>query len=256
MNHLETDFIMFNVLLNSDIDTLNKMYKESGVAKEICNDKYFWERKFEHDKLILINYQTDINDWLNEYRKVYDAIIDADDIIKISLIEKERDNNFKDKNTDILHSNDGTILMSFPDDYPIGYHVWFLPQKSICKDIEKLNELKSSGEIHPLYIRLIPCDNNNYKLIYRFWHEVCRAGYLSDVFEVPIDNLSMKEMKNIMIKSLYDSLIAVDDMNNEYLFDDRDSIDNWVTNYEYHSMIKFSRIGMRDTFNYLRKNHK
>jgi len=56
---------MFNVLLNTDIDTIHKMYNESDIAKEICNDKYFWERKFDQDKLILINYQTDIDSWVD-----------------------------------------------------------------------------------------------------------------------------------------------------------------------------------------------
>jgi len=248
MNHIETDFIMFNVLLNSDIDTIHKMYNESDIAKEICNDKYFWEKKFEQDKLILINYKTDIDSWTNEYKKVYNATIDADDIIKISLIEKERD-----KNIDILHPNDGTIIMEFPDGYPVGYHVWFLPQESISLDVEKINELKSVGEIHPMYIKFIPCENNNYELVYEFWHEICQDNHLGDNFKVSIDNLSIKEMKDIIIKSLYDLLVAVDHMDTKYLFDDRDPIGNWNTNYEYHNMVKLSRVGMRDTFNYLRK---
>ena len=240
MNYIETDFIVFNVLLNSDIDTIYKMYNESDAAKEICNDKYFWERKFENDKLILINYKTNIDSWINEYKKVYNATIDIDDIIKISIIEKERD-----KNIDILNPNDGTIIMKFPDDYPSGYHVWFLPQELISKDVEKLNELKSSGEIHPMYIKFIPCENDSYKLIYRFRHE-------KDIYEVPVDILTLKEIKDIMIKSIYDSLVAVDNMYSKYLFDDYKSHDR---NLGYSDIIRFSRLSMRDTFEYLRKNH-
>jgi len=144
--------------------------------------------------------------------------------------------------------------MKFPDGYPIGYHVWFLPQESITKDIEKINELKSVGEIHPMYIKFIPCENNNYKLIYHFYYEICRDNdKLGEDFEVYVDDLPINEMKDIIIKSLYDSLIEVDHMDTNYLFNDREPIGNRDANYEYHNMVKFSRVGMRDTFNYIRK---
>ena len=69
-----------------------------------------------------------------------------------------------------------------------------------------------------------------------------------------MDNLSLKEIKNILIKSLYDNIWIIDDMQTGYLFDDREPFNKQITNSIYYNMIKGSRLGMRDTFEYLRKN--
>jgi len=68
-----------------------------------------------------------------------------------------------------------------------------------------------------------------------------------------MDNLSLKEIKNILIKSLYDDISVVDSMHTSYLFDDREPFNKCITNSKHYNMIKNSRLGMRDTFEYLRK---
>lgn len=54
---------MFNILIKSDINTITKLYQESDVVVKICNDKYFWEKKFEHDNLAILKYRIDIGGW-------------------------------------------------------------------------------------------------------------------------------------------------------------------------------------------------
>jgi hypothetical protein len=247
MEHIETDFIMFNILLKSDIDTITTLYQESDVAVRICNDKYFWEKKFEHDNLSILKYRVDIGCWYDEYNEVKDSTIDADDIIKISLIEKERDSNIE-----MLHHNDGTIIMKFPDCYPEGSEQWFLPKELTYLIPEKLSS--TENDIYPIQIKFSPNNNNTYKLTYELY---CEGNDPIQDIEVSIDNLSVKEMKNIIIKSLYELLTAVDNMDTNYLFDDlcpyTRPYSDWTTNSKYYNFIKFTRIGMRDTFTYLRK---
>lgn len=243
MESLETDFIMFNVLIKSDINTISTLCQESSVAEKICTDKYFWERKFEHDNLMIFKYRNDIDSWWDEYNEVKDSTINADDIIKISLIEKERDSNIG-----ILYPNNGTIIMKFPDGYYAGYDQWFLHKELTSLVPEQISNIEN--DVYPIQIKFSPNNDSTYKLTYQLY---CEGNEPIEDIEVSINNLSLKEMKNIIIKSLYELLIATDDMDTNYLFDDREQYGNWITNFKYHSFIKYSRIGMRDTFEYLRK---
>lgn len=111
MEFVEAEVVMLNVLIQSDINTVIKLCKEFVVNKKYVNN------------LIILKYRAGIDSWLDEYNEVKDSTIDTDDIIKISLIEKERYSNI-----DILYPNDGTIIMKFPDGYPAGYDPWFLPK--------------------------------------------------------------------------------------------------------------------------------
>lgn len=42
-------------------------------------------------------------------------------------------------------------------------------------------------------------------------------------------------------------------METNYLFDDREEYGHWIINHKYYNFIKFTRIGIRATFDYLRK---
>ena len=85
MNYLENENIMFNTLLNCDINTLINLCSISLFPCKICQDKFFWYEEFKHDKMKLLNEQYIISDWIKEYNKVRQCMIDADDIINISL---------------------------------------------------------------------------------------------------------------------------------------------------------------------------
>jgi len=59
------------------------MCQKSDVADKICNDKYFWEQKFNRDNLTILKYRKDVYSWGDEYDQVNNATINTDDIIKI-----------------------------------------------------------------------------------------------------------------------------------------------------------------------------
>jgi hypothetical protein len=237
------DVVIFNILLNSDIDTIYNMCQASEIADKICKDKHFWELKFEHDNLIILRVREDIDGWWDEYNEVKDSTINTNDIIRISLIEKKRDIEINS-----FFPNDGTIIIKFSDEYKYDYNTWLLPKELTSLVPEKLNRncINILDFLYPIQIRFVPNNDDTYKLTYELF---CEEN------EVSMDNLSLKEMKNILIKSLYENISVMDKRNLRYLFNDREPYDEQITNSKYFNMTKNSRLGMRDTFEYLRDNN-
>ena len=67
----QTD-IIFNVLLNADIDNILPLCLTNHDNNKICEDVYFWINKFKHDKLpIMVElYPITIYQWVIEYKHV------------------------------------------------------------------------------------------------------------------------------------------------------------------------------------------
>lgn len=235
---------MFGTLLNSKIYDIYNICKTYDIAFKICENKYFWERKFKHDNLPIFFQQNTLEDWIDEYVSVEDAIIDSGDTLKISLIEKARDISI-----DILFPNDGTIIVSFSD-VTYNYDTWILPKELISLVLDKLDKLdKKDYNIYPVQFKFVP-NSDKYKLIYDLSYE---ENDIQDI-EVFIDELTLQEVKDILVKSIYkDEFDITDSMDTNYLFNDRDLFHVDITNSKYYNMIKNSRLGMRDTFEYLRK---
>lgn len=243
MELVNNDLVMFNILLHSDVDTIERMCFISDIIEKIRDNKYFWIQKFEQDNLMLLNYPEN-NDWISEYKEVVFAITDADDIIKISLIEKERD-----KKINIIFPNDGTIIIRFSDyDSELDYDLWLLPQELTSLVPAQLDD--PDFEVYPVQIKFTLNNDNTYKLIYELF---CSQNNIQDV-EVVLDDLSINDVREILIKSVYDDIRVVDHMGTNYLFDNREPYHEQRTNSKYYNMIKNSRLGMRDSFEYIRKN--
>jgi hypothetical protein len=243
MNFLDNEIVMFNTLLNSEIHDIYRICKTSKIADEICKDKYFWVKKFEHNNIPIFEQQDTLEDWIDEYVAVKDAIIDAGDIIKISLIEKERDTRI-----DILFPNDGTIMVIFLDEFKYKYDLWVLPKELTSLVVDELDQ--EDYKVYPVQFKFVP-NGNQYKLIYNL---VCIENENQDI-EVSIDGLTIKEVEDILIKSIYfHDLEITDSMGTNYLFyDNRDLFPVNRTNSKYYNMVKNSRLGMRDMLEYQRK---
>lgn len=69
------------VLLNMDIDTLQNACRTNKYHK-FCNNFEFWIRKFYYDDvpILLLKLPTTSLGWIKEYRKVYNILIQVDDI--------------------------------------------------------------------------------------------------------------------------------------------------------------------------------
>ena len=65
--HIEE--VKFTQLLNTDIEDIETVCRLNKSYMSVCQNAHYWEEKFKHDNLPLLidNYPTTIQDWINEY---------------------------------------------------------------------------------------------------------------------------------------------------------------------------------------------
>lgn len=62
--------ILFNIMLNSPIDTIKSICL-TQKDNQWCYNNFYWIEKFKHDQLTLIEpYPTTLNNWIKEYKKM------------------------------------------------------------------------------------------------------------------------------------------------------------------------------------------
>lgn len=84
--------LLYNILLQSDVETINALCKTNTKAHQLCNDKQFWIDKFtqEHIEALLIDFEPDDFSYLEWYHYAVKDIVLAKHILKINFIEKTR----------------------------------------------------------------------------------------------------------------------------------------------------------------------
>jgi hypothetical protein len=101
LNIFENKDTLYNILLQSDSNTLINMCRTNILAKRICDDKSFWIDKFNQ-----YNFYLPILDGDETYLKMFDWIHDnvknTEIILKINDIEKNRKYNKTDGIIDVL----------------------------------------------------------------------------------------------------------------------------------------------------------
>lgn len=227
--------VLFKILLHADIDTL-KIACNINIFNEICLGKYFWKQKFIRDNLIIIKEQNDIDAWIAEYIKIKKYTNDANDIITISLKEKE------------MNMHDGTIIVNFNDNCYMRYEnhtdIYYLPQELNSmvserfkeKDVDKIIDQKNLDRldfsphnkyllsleyevdktIYPSKLNFTPNDDK-YLLEYEVIVEKSyKGGSKTKTVDFNIF-VSINEIKNILINALYDEANYIHD-NDEYRY--------------------------------------
>lgn len=97
----------FNILLNLDLKSLGNACNSSKYLNDICEDFYFWKRKFDNEGLIIINHNfNDVNIWIQEYIIIKNLTLTSRKILIVNEIEATRGG---DDNTD------GSILIDIKD---------------------------------------------------------------------------------------------------------------------------------------------
>ena len=75
---------LYSIMLTMDLDTLKSMCATNQQAYKICKNIHFWQEKFSHDGLHVVNGYS-----MNEYPKVLNAATTADKLVK-TLIHEEK----------------------------------------------------------------------------------------------------------------------------------------------------------------------
>lgn len=239
---MDEEVTTFNLLLKSDIETLTNFCFTSNTAHKICQDKYFWEQKFKHDNIKIITEQSLAISWIKEYKKVKQCIMDADDIITISLIEKD-----EDKRVETIYSNNGTIqILNGGDDLTRynDHRVWYLPHELIDIISNKYKGLT----LYPMIIKLTPIDDK-YELKCEFYRKEDEHMIFED-YEASIEIL-LDDVKNIIFGALYDGIELIGDEEENLYIPKNNTIINDQHPF-YDNTIKFSRIAILNTLKHLR----
>ncbi len=224
--------ILYNLMLNADHDVLANLCLTNKNASVYCHDKHFWHEKLIKENLPMFHENT--KDYYKEYKKLIKFRKDADNILTISQIEKERTDNVYSlipKNLDHI----GNIRIDFTDD--IDYKLPFLNK-------EMLNKLTYENRIPILvYIELI---NDDYKITYQTDDET-----YDNEFEITMI-IDRNTVLNILTGALYENdknnnLIIFDDYQDEYL-PEKKVID--FTRWDKYTIEKYyTRLGMLEVLN-------
>ena len=82
------DDVWFNILLNTDVNDLQKVCYTNKNTINICTNDYFWIQKFNHDGYPLFSENnTSLQDWINEYNTIRRADRLANYLIKLVTME-------------------------------------------------------------------------------------------------------------------------------------------------------------------------
>src|SRR5947208_2278161 len=81
------DDIWYNILIQSDIETIENLCVTNKNAYKICNNKSFWRNKFHNDGLPFDSqkqYNT-VNEWIKEYNDTFIETLIVTFIDKVML---------------------------------------------------------------------------------------------------------------------------------------------------------------------------
>lgn len=221
------DDVYFNILLNSQIDTLRNLCLTQKNTALHCNNNYFWIKKFEHDNLPLLSDQNSISGWINEYKKVVNIQHKAANLLLVNDIERTRQ----------YLSTNGTISISLDKEYD-DYLNNILPP-NLLKQLPYFSTPDSFT-----FIVLIPITNG-----YTMAYYIQPLG--NEDHEVFAINSSYNEILNVIIKFLYyaPDIEILDELSNDFFPTTNDGL--YYGDEETKAML-YKRDAIWDTLKYLK----
>lgn len=104
---------LYQVMLNADIDSLNRLCQTTRKSRDICTNLHFWKQKYLHQLPVLYSDEpTTVNEWKKEYKKVYNIIKLINKIL--NLISKNEIYSRDHLKINMLFNNDEPILYLIP----------------------------------------------------------------------------------------------------------------------------------------------
>lgn len=218
---------IFNIMLQSD--DITGLCQISHLAQTICLDKRFWQEKIKLEEIgLILNEKTS---YLSQYQTYKSYLKTANNII--TICEKER---LVDKDINILFKNKGHIHIVIEDDGIKQFPNLRIPEELIDQILEQTDK-----QYYMISLTFIFVEDNIYRLEFLVSTEE-EDG--QGEWEAAID-ISIAEMRHIIISALYDSITNITDlMGSQYIPSNYDPISNNRKNFVYYNMVKFRRLGM------------
>lgn len=190
----------FNVLINTPSDYLKNVCFTNKKTISICSDKQFWHEKF--DGLPIINPGNSINQWIQEYKRIVEANNTANDLLyiarKYTRFGKDVEINFKFNPSDNL---DDIITEEIEDNL-----IYSGPSRDNRENVQKII---ISFDLHN------PMENHTHDMAYLYLQN---GEYTYNAWD---QNLSLNEIKNILIKIFYyyPDIVPYDRLHRSYFMD-------------------------------------
>jgi len=85
---MESGDTIYNILLNTDIDSLNELCFLNKTTHQHCQNKHFWIEKFKHDQLPMMHIlPKNIKEWINTYIVLKKSQDKMQLLLKVNQIE-------------------------------------------------------------------------------------------------------------------------------------------------------------------------
>lgn len=190
------DDATLNLLLQSNAKTLRNLCIIDRNSRRICDDKYFWKQKFEHDNypIFIDTLPKNNKQWLDEYTLIETYFNEAYDILTVALMSHKAGR----FNTSMIEF---TIINSIYDNI---YDMTYIPDEliDVYEDYIKAKGFEDDDiQLDNINIKII--DNDNFYVTCILYNI---NAYLPIVLGM---DLHYDDTLNVIIKILYDNNRAV-----------------------------------------------
>lgn len=203
--------VIYNLLLNADIKTINNLCQTNKIANKYCKNKQFWYDKFNRENLPQINLDPGDLNWINGYNLLLKAHEDAKLMILLTDIEE----NDETLNQEYDLGGEGTININFNESIDDSLIKKILPDM-----INSIHEKYNNHDLVPNSIQLVlnkPRISYHYELIVN-----------EGDFEVERIKSSKKEMMNVLTYFIFymyyglNNITFTDENNNNIIYEPLD----------------------------------
>ena len=184
------------VLMNCDITTIKQMVKVNKATASCCNDVVFWNNKFQHDGLLIINNKINtFKGWVKEYKVIYKCKKYSINRLLVNKMDTQKTYegsirfNIRYENCHEYNNSDENEINDSDEYVPND----IIPYYMLVKN-----------DVYQIQIEFINDDK------YKIWYYIDKCGYY-------IEDSLYDDVLNILIKMMYysfkdNNIIITNDM--------------------------------------------
>ena len=226
--------ILYNILLQSDVETLNNLCRTNKEAETLCKSVQFWMDKMNNDNLPIYEVKNKKLSKLKIYEETVKAVKRTNDTLTINKIEATRSYN----------KTNGSIHLFTNGEYEKITDIPSLPQILIDDIVSQLEDSNNDFNFNSIILKYI--DDNTYNIKCIVLDNITENFYEAET------TININTVKNIMNKFIFDmytgygSMECNDENDIPFIFEDEFNIGD----YEGNRPLFFIRRGIWEALNY------